>query len=164
MINSTRERSILTRRLLAAVCAGSLALNVGCYSYQPVQTQPPAAASRVSVRLSDGGRTEMASRVGASTDRIEGRLLSIDSTSIRMTVSRVIDVRGNASNWLGEEITVPKAAILDYQDRPFSRSRTVALVGAIIGGVVLAVLSLSLAVGGTGTGDPPGEGGGTGQS
>jgi hypothetical protein len=164
VINSTRERSILTRRLLAAVCAGSLALNVGCYSYAPIQNQPPAVASKASIRLNDTGRAQLADRVGAMTDRIEGRIVSSDSTSVRMTVSRVVDLRGNGSNWLGEEITVPKAAILDYQERPFSRGRTVALVAGLIGGFVLVALSISALAGGLGATEVTPEGGGSGQS
>ncbi|MGV3709610.1 MAG: hypothetical protein ACO1Q7_12285 [Gemmatimonas sp.] len=154
---STRERFIFSRRLLAAVCAGSLAFNIGCYSYQPVQSQPPAIASKVSIRLNDLGRETLASRVGPLMDRVEGRLLSNDSTSVRLSVSRVVNLRGDASNWIGEEVTVPKAAILGYEPRPFSKPRTIALIGAVVGVLALVALSISIAVSGqVPSEDPPG--------
>ncbi len=87
----------------------------------------------------------------------------MDSTKVVLSVSRVIDLRGTASNWVGEEVTISRDGILGFQPRPYSRGRTAFLVGAIVGGIVLFALSLSLAVSGSGIKEVPPPGGGTGQ-
>lgn len=160
---ATRGFSRNTRRVLTGICFGSLALNIGCYSYLPVQSQPPAAAERVSLTINDRGRVLLAEKVGPILDRVEGRLIRMDSTNVVMSVTRVINLRGVASNWVGEEVTVPREGILGYQPRPFSKRRTVFLVGAIVGGIIVFALSLSLAVSGSGVDDGPPAGGGQGQ-
>lgn len=151
-----RGQTLLSRRLLSAVCAGSLALQIGCYSYAPVQGQPPAKPDRISITLNDRGRTLLAERVGPLLDRIEGRFVSADSTNVVVAVSRVVNLRKEATNWTGEKVSIPREGILGYQDRPYSRSRTFALVGALVGGLVLVITSISLAVvAGSGKKDDP---------
>ena len=163
MTVSSREYAPFTRRLLTGLCLGSLALNIGCYSYQPVQSAPPALSERVSVTVNDRGRVLLADRIGPVLDRVEGRLVSADSSNVVLLVTRAIDLRGRASNWTGEQVTIPREAILGFQARPFSRGRTFALVAAIVGGLTALALSISLAVSGSGLKDA-GPGGGSGQS
>jgi hypothetical protein len=163
MQDSTRGRASLARRLVSVSCIGSLALQIGCYSYLPVQSELPRTSERISVSINDVGRVLLAERVGPTLDRIEGRLVSADSASVVLSVSRVTTLRGVSSRWLGEDVTIPRQAILAYQARPFSRSRTFALAAAIVGGLIALALSISLAVGGNGTPDPVPIGGGTGQ-
>lgn len=155
---ATRGFSRFTRRVLTGICAGSLALNIGCYSYQPVQSQPPQASERVSLTINDRGRVLLAEKVGPILDRIDGRLLRIDSTNVVLSVTRVTNLRGVSSNWVGEEVTIPREGILGYQARPFSRGRTAFLVGALVGGLIAIALSISLAVSGSGIPDDPGGG------
>lgn len=155
--------SVNTRRLLTGICVVSLALNIGCYSYQPVQVQPPQAMERVSISLNDRGREQLTQRVGPILDRVEGRIVRLDSTNVVIAVSRVVNLRGETSNWVGEEVVIPRDGILGYQARPFSRGRTAVLVGALVGGLIAFALSISLAVSGTGKPDAPPDGGGNGQ-
>jgi len=159
---ATRGFSRNARRVLTGICFGSLALNVGCYTYLPVQSQPPQVTERVSLTINDRGRVLLADKIGPILDRVEGRMISIDSTNVVLSVTRVINLRGVASNWVGEEVTVPREGILGFQPRPFSKRKTVFLVGAIVGGILAFALSLSLAVSGSGVKD--GDGGTSGQS
>ena len=149
MLDTARERVMLTRRLVAALCIGSLALQIGCYSYLPVQSQAPNPLERVSVTVNDRGRVLLGDRVGAGTNRIEGRIVRTDSAVVVLSVSRVIDINGNDSHWLGEEVSIPRDGILGFQARPISKPRTFVLVAAIVGGIIAIALSLSLAVGGS---------------
>ena len=157
---SASERSVLTRRLLSGLCAGAFAFQIGCYSFLPVQSELPVKADRISLTINDRGRVLLADRVAPLLDRIEGRLINADSANVTIAVSRVVNLRKDVSNWTGERVIVPREAILGFQDRPYSRSRTFALIGALIGGLVLLALSISLAVSGSGLPDPT-SGGGT---
>lgn len=149
-------QTLRSRRFLSALCAASFALQLGCYTFTPVQSDLPVRPDRISITLNDRGRTLLAERVGPLLDRIEGRYVSSDSTSLVIAVNRVVNLRGDGSNWLGEKVTIPREGILGYQDRPYSRSKTFALIGAIVGGLVLVALSISLGVvGGSGKKDEP---------
>lgn len=157
---SIRGRGLLTRRLCTALCTAGLALQIGCYSYLPVQSQLPTTPQRISITINDRGRVLLAERVAPLLDRIEGRFVSADSTQVVIAISRVVNLRKDASNWTGEVVPIPREAILGFQDKPFSRSRTLAFVGAVVGGLVLLVASISLAVSGTGKPDLPIDPGG----
>jgi len=162
---STRERRhLLSRRFTVALCAGSLALQLGCYSYAPVQSSPPVQADRMSITINDKGRELLRERVSPLVDRIDGRFVSMDSTNLVLRVTRVVDLRSGATNWMGEQITIPREAILGYQDKPYSRSRTFAFVGALVLGLIVVITSISLAVSGNGLPDPTPDPGGSGQS
>lgn len=141
-----RGQTVRSRRFLSVLCAGSLALQMGCYSYTPVSSAIPVRPDRMSVTLNDRGRSLLSERVGPLIDRIEGRYVSADSTNIVLAVSRVVTLRNEGSNWTGEKVAIPREGILGYQDRPFSRSKTFAFVGALVGGLVLIAVSISLGV------------------
>lgn len=147
---------------MAVVCMGSVALQIGCYTYLPVQSQPPQTADRVSVSINDRGRVLLAERIGPLLDRVEGKVIRADSAVVVLAVSRVVPLKGDATNWIGEEVSIPRDAILGFQARPLSKPRTFALVGAVLGGLLALALSVSLAVSGTGPVDPA-PGGGVGQ-
>jgi hypothetical protein len=152
-----RGQALLSRRLVSVVCAGSLALQLGCYSYTPVQSQQPARPDRISITLNDRGRQLLAERVGPLLDRIEGRFVSSDTVNVIIAVNKVVNLRNEATNWTGEKVSIPREGILGFQDRPYSRSKTFALIGALVGGALLVITSISLGVvGGSGKKDPPG--------
>lgn len=161
LVFSLRDLVLRSRRLMVVLCtAGMVVQTAACYSLAPVQTTPPAKADRITISINDKGREMLRERVSPLVDRIEGRVVSIDSANVVMNVSRVIDLKAGATNWVGEQITVPREAILAYQDRPYSRSKTVAFVGALVIGLVLIATSISLAVSGRGLPDTPDTGSG----
>jgi hypothetical protein len=165
MPTAARKRALLTRRVISVLCIGALAVQIGCYSYLPVQSTPPVALQRVSLTINDHGRVLLSDRMGASINRIEGRLIRADSSNVLLAVSRVIAIDGVASNWLGDEVLIPREAVLAYQARPLSKPRTFALVAAVVGGLIAVVLGISLAVGGAGVPVPIDKtGGGSGPS
>jgi hypothetical protein len=165
MLTAARKRGLLTRRVISVLCIGSLAVQIGCYSYLPVQSTPPSVHERVSLTISDRGRVLLSDRMGASINRVEGRIVRMDSSNVVVDVSRVITIDGVASNWLGEEVSIPRDAVLAYQARPISKPRTFVLVAAVVGGLLSLVLGISLAVGGAGVPTPVDKtGGGAGQS
>ncbi len=118
-------------RVLSSLCAVALALQVGCYSYLPVQSTAPVPAQEVGIVINDRGRLLLGDRVGASVDRIDGRVISRQNGSLVLDVYRVTDLRGTTATWTGERVTIPEEAVLGYRARRLSKFKTLALVGAI---------------------------------
>lgn len=131
----TRSETI-AQRSVSVLCALALALQIGCFSYLPVQSTPPAPAQQVGVVINDRGRVLLGDRVGASVDRIDGKVVSRQDGSLVIDVYRVTDLRGNTATWTGERVSIPEEAILGYRARKVSKVKTLLLVGV----VVLAIL------------------------
>lgn len=148
-------RARLVRSAGSYLCIWALALQMACYSYAPVQSSPPPQPREIGVVINDRGRVILGERVGALVDRIDGRIVSIDSQNVVMNVFRVTDLRGNGSTWTGEQVSIPREAILGYRERKVSKLKVLVLIGAAVLAVV-TVLSTSLDVFGDPKTDPPG--------
>lgn len=136
-VSFRRQRTV--RALVGGIWAGALALQMGCYSYLPVQSAPPTGtdAQRTAIVVNDRGRTLLAERVGPLVDQIEGRIDKRENGTITMAVYRVRDVRGDYATWTGEQVQIPEDAVLGYRPRKVSKVKT----ALFIGGVVLAVVA-----------------------
>ena len=135
---SSRTRSeTIGQRSVSGLCALALALQIGCFSYLPVQSSPPAPAQQVGVVINDRGRVLLGDRVGASVDRIDGKIVSRQNGALVVDVYRVTDLRGNTATWTGERVSIPEEAILGYRARTLSKFKTFLLVGTI----ALAIIS-----------------------
>jgi hypothetical protein len=155
---SSPPRRRLLRPAIGALWAAALALQVGCYSYQPVQSAPPAQPQReIGIVINDRGRTLLGERVGPLVERIDGRIDKRENGIVTMSVFRVTDVRGQASTWTGEQVAIPEEAILGYRPKKISKFKTALLVGALALAVVLT-LGTSLDFFGVPTDAPPGDG------
>jgi hypothetical protein len=155
---SSRTRSeTIAQRSLSVLCALALALQIGCFSYLPVQSTPPVPAQQVAVVINDRGRVLLGDRVGASVDRIEGKVISRQNETLVLDVYRVIDLRGNTATWTGERVSIPDEAILGYRARKISKFKTFLLVGAIALAIVTS-LGKSLDLFGDDLAERPGEG------
>jgi hypothetical protein len=107
--------------------------------------------------INDRGRLLLGDRVGASVDRIDGKVISRQDGSIVVDVYRVTDLRGNTATWTGERVSIPDEAILGYRARTFSKMKTLLLVGSIVMAIV-ASLGKSLDLFGDELAERPGEG------
>jgi hypothetical protein len=138
----------------------ALAVQIGCYSYQPIRQGIPTPATRVAVTLTDRGRVALAERLGAAVDRVEGTVLRADATGLTMAVAGTVDLRGGRSTWTGEQVTLQQDQFLGYQERSFSRGRTF-VVAAIAVAVAVAIATVGLDLTGDGRDDeapePPAE-------
>lgn len=146
-----------SRRLVALLCVMLLAVQVGCYSYLPIQGTAPASGQEVGVILNDQGRQLVGDKLGPLVERVDGTLLSASETVITLSVTRTHSLRGTESVWAGEQVDIQRAGILGFRERQFSRGRTVFLTIGLIVGVAALISGMSLAVGGKGEPDdgPP---------
>lgn len=132
---SYRSRGI--RAAVGTIWTGALALQMGCYSYLPVQSAPPQTKGddRVAIVLNDRGRTLLGERVGPLVDQIEGRIDKRENGSITMMVFRVRDLRGDYSTWTGETVQIPEDAVLGYRPRKVSKIKTALFVGVVVAAI-----------------------------
>lgn len=153
-----RSRSAtIAQRSVSGLCALALALQIGCFSYLPVQSTPPVPAQQIGVVINDRGRVLLGDRVGASVDRIDGKVVSRQDGSIVLDVYRVTDLRGNTATWTGERVSIPEDAILGYRTRKVSKLKTLLLVGVIVL-AILGTLRSSLDLFGDPATERPGDG------
>lgn len=125
----------------------------GCYTYVPVLTPQPAAGMRVSLVLSEEGRFEAARQVGPYAVRVEGAVVQTTDADYVVSVTDVVDIRGERSKWAGELLPLRRSYVATTYERRFSRGRTLFLIGGLASAFVAAVLGFDFIVFGTG-GDP----------
>lgn len=161
---SMNWRGRVWRQLIGGLTAVALSLQVGCYSYLPLQTSVPATGKRIAVLLNDRGRASVTDRLGSAIDKVDGLLVSGDEASITLEVYRTLDLRGNAATWTGERVQVSREGISGYQERQFSRKRTVLLTVAVVGVITASMLMVNLDLFGSSPGSSRDSGGTTGDS
>jgi hypothetical protein len=152
------------RRFVGGLCAATLLLQMGCYTYQPLQTSVPATGSRIAVVLNDRGRAAVGDRLGSAIDKVDGLLVEGGGSDVTLEVYRTIDLRGNAATWTGERVQLPKDGITGYQGRQFSKRRTYLLVGSVVAVIVATAFAVNFDLFSGFTQEDPGSGGSTGDS
>lgn len=141
------------RTVVTVLWAVALTVQMGCYSYLPVQSAPPANGA-TAVVINDKGRLALNERMGSLVERIEGQITGRSNGMVTMAVHRVVDVRGNTSTWTGEQVTIPEDGIMGYRARKISKIKTALLIGVSVA-VVIFTLGTSLDVFGDPKGDEP---------
>jgi hypothetical protein len=133
-----------------------VALGSGCYTYRPLPTAEPVAGTRVSAELTAEGARQLSGKIGPAVEHVEGQVLRVDSTTIELSVLQVQGVRGWQTDWNGEPVTIPRAAVAGLQQRRFSLGGT-GFVGGVVAGGVYAIYRL---LGGPGIFEGGGRGSG----
>jgi len=137
---SPRSSPRRTLVLRAALLAGSLGANTGCYTSQPLMGAPDAGAIAV-VTLNDRGRESLREAIGQNAERMEGSVVSRSDTGFVLAV-RNVEYFGGASNaWRGEQVAVPIAGVRALTQRRFSKARTALVIGAGIAAVIAFIVT-----------------------
>lgn len=141
------------RRLTAVLCFMLVGVQTGCHTYLPVTAAVPDRGESVGVRLNDQGRALLSGRLGELVERVDGELIAESDSAITLNVSRTRSLRGGHSVWAGEPVEIPRAGIMGFQKREFSRGRTLLMTIALVVGVVAIGSAIGLDVIGLGRGD-----------
>lgn len=131
---SVSKRVQLRRRIIASVCASSLFLQ-GCYNAIPVAGASALPRGEVTIRMNDRGRLLVGNRLGPLVDKLQGRIVRMDSLQVEMAVELAEDARGSIARWGGERFTIPREGINSMNEKQLSKKRSWLLVGAIAVGV-----------------------------
>jgi hypothetical protein len=129
-----------------------------CYSYQaagPVDTVSPKTGTRIALTLTEEGVAVLAGHLGPQSTYIEGDLLEADSTGLRLAVRRVEDWRHMGTEWKGEQVTIPRAAIASVSERRLSIGATAIVSGLALGGVLGTYAAFGTDGGADGVAIPP---------
>ncbi len=142
-----------TRFILGA--ALSLA---ACYTYRPLSSPEPEPGTRISAQLTGQGSQELAGQIGPDVLHVEGEVVEADSSGVDLVVREIESYRGIRSDWKGEQVRLPRAAVAGIQERRLSPGGT-----GLMGGVLAAGLyAIYRVLGGPGLfeGNPGQSGGG----
>lgn len=161
---SMNRRSRLWRRFVGGLSAVALVLQVGCYSYLPLQTSVPATGRRIAVVLNDRGRALVGDRLGPAIDKVDGLLVEGSAEQVTIEVYRTLDLRGGPASWTGERVQIPRDGISGYQERQFDRRKTIIVSAALVGAVAASMLLVNLDLFSSFTRDRTGDGGSTGEA
>ena len=144
-----------------AGCA-AVAVNTGCYAYQPVTGIPLAESQRVRLHLTTEGTAELARFLGPRVEAASGTLTRIQPTGeLGVAVEMVQLSDGSPQPWTGEGVVnFPAAYVRSVERSELSRSRTTIGALALAGGLfAIAAIALkttgSQAAGDAGGGSPP---------
>ncbi len=122
----------------------------GCYVYPPVVTAP-APGTELLLDLDDQGRAGLGNLIGPAAASVQGVLQNSPDTAYALKVTSVMYLNGQSSPWTGEQLTVPKAFVVNTRERKFSKSRTWLTSGGIV--AVVGGFIVSRALLGSGTSD-----------
>ncbi len=150
-----RRGAAWSRRLLAGVCVALLGFQTSCYTLQPFRTDVPPGGDRVGIILNDRGRVLMDQVLGPSVDMVEGSIAGVDSAAFRVSVARVVTIRGDATTWTGETVVVPREGVAGFRERKLSKTRSWVLAGILLGAIVYSIVGLGINGLGGDPDDPP---------
>jgi hypothetical protein len=129
---------------------------MGCYTLQPLGGGPPPVGTSVTLDVTDRGRVALGGSMGPEIAQIDGRLIGTDSGGYVVAVSSVRYLRGGSQPWRGEQVRIRTEDVGRAYERRFSRTRSLAIGAAIVGGVVAFLGGQALlGLGEGGDGDPP---------
>lgn len=107
----------------------------GCYTYRPLVLPEPVPGTRVSAQLTQQGSRELSGEIGPAVEHVEGQVLRVDSAGIELAVLQVEGFKGIQSDWNGEPVVIPRAAVAGWQQRRLSVGGTGFVGGLVLGGV-----------------------------
>lgn len=128
------------------VLAGLAPAAVGCYSLVPLETSATAlpVGERLSFRVTDRGRAEIADRMGPGVLRVEGTLVQTDPDAYVIRVWQVSQLDGLSSRWSGEQVRLRHDLVGGVEARRLQRGRTWLTAGAAVAAFGYLVVSQEL--------------------
>ena len=123
----------MVQRLFVALAAWC---TTACFYYQPLTTPEPAPGSYLSATLNDMGTDTLLRTIGPDVRSIRGRLLTSDTTSLRLSVSGVTLHHGENVTWRGEVVTLRRSYVAGLEQRRLAKGRTALIVGASVLAIV----------------------------
>jgi hypothetical protein len=106
-----------------------------CYTYRPVATPEPLPGARVSAQLTTEGSRDLTGQIGPEVLHVEGNVLRTDSAGMDLEVREIESYRGIRSDWHGELVRLPRAAVAGVQERRLSVGGTTLMGGVLAAGL-----------------------------
>ena len=121
-----------------------LLLAAGCYKQRPLETRPPAPATRIIADLTDGGTAAMANAIGAGVLEVEGVVSAADDSTWTLQMVRAALRDGRTIDWNRELVRFPAIALTDPRVVVFDTKRSWLAAGGITIGALLVARAFNL--------------------
>jgi hypothetical protein len=122
-------------RSLTALIAGCSFL-VACYAYTPIPITQTPTSGDVRITLTEAAQTESFRPIGSQVRALEGKLRSIDDSSITIGVTDVARASADDDRFHGELVTIPRLRVASLDRRHVNVARTLLLTGLITGAAI----------------------------
>ena len=129
-----------------------------CYEYQPVVASPPIGQP-VRLTLTDAGTANLAAELGPAVEAVAGKLMGDSANAYLVALSESRKRNGIEMDWRGEQVSISKSLVANFQQRQFSPTRTAVLSAGVVSALVILQRAFWGPTGAFGSGPP---GGGTG--
>ncbi|MDQ6769793.1 MAG: hypothetical protein M3Z54_07385 [Gemmatimonadota bacterium] len=121
-----------------AVGLAALVVCGGCANYVLVSDAPSTASGDVRLTLSENAAGTSYGPIGSSVRQVEGTVVAANDSAISISVASVVRRTGLGESWSGEMVSIPRRSISSTEAKRFSFSRTLATVGAVVAGGLVA--------------------------
>lgn len=118
-----------SRFIIAAIAFLSTA---GCYEYHDGRISDLRPNATVHVVLSAEATTSLASVIGPNATAVDGQVVSIDTSTMRLAVTQIARAIGPEEFVHDEPIEVPIKGALSISTRSFDKARSVLALGSLI--------------------------------
>lgn len=125
-------------RTLALFLTVPVLTGTACYQYS---TRPISAVRRdetVHVVLSPEASASLASSIGPNATTIDGKILGVNGTTLRLAVTQVARSIGPEEFMMNEPLDIPAKGASSITVRSLDRARTILAVGGILAGAFAA--------------------------
>lgn len=86
----------------------------------------------MALEVTDEGRVALNEKIGPGVVRLEGTLAGVDGDELLVDAAAARQVRGYVSDLGGVRVRLPQKYVTRMDERRFSRSRTLLVVGGIV--------------------------------
>jgi len=112
------------------------AVGTGCYQYQSGSIATIRPSEIVHVALSPEASVSLASTIGPNATTIDGRVLSVNQTTLRLAVTQIARAVGPEEFLQNEPIEIPARGALEITVRSVDRMRSALAFGGLLAGVL----------------------------
>lgn len=132
-----RRRSV-SRTLALVATVPVLVAGTGCYEYHRGTVATIRPSEIVHVTLTPEGSSSLAATIGANATALDGRVLSVDATTLRVALTQIVRGVGPEEFLQNEPVSVPASSASVITVRSVDRARSFVAFGGLIAGVIAA--------------------------
>lgn len=127
------------RRILCVVAAVPVFLTgTACYEYHSASAFAVRPGETVHLVLSPEATTSLASTIGPNATALDGRVVTVDGSAVRLSVTQIARSVGPEEFLKSEPIDVPAGGASSITVRSFDWMRTTLAFGGLLAGAIAA--------------------------
>jgi|KBSMisStaDraftv2_1062788.scaffolds.fasta_scaffold1327629_1 hypothetical protein len=122
------------REILRASRIGVLLVCCACQHYIDMGAAAPVPAGDARLTLSDHGSSVQYGAIGSGVRQVEGKIQSVDDSTIAIAVTGVARQMGFNETWPGATVKIARSDVTRVESRKLSMPRTLVTIGGFIAG------------------------------